>query len=197
MASLVLYDTEFTAWPGSVQRNWSGEGEAREIICLCAQRLSLPDLSTVSHFRAYVRPRNNPTLSPYITRLTGISQRDVDAADDFPRVWARFLEWAQGSATLYSYSGDARDDGADREIVLENMAIHAMTPVSNDLLARMRNIAVLFSRAGIPTDRYSSGTLCEAFPGSCGVPRPHDCAWDVESLARSLRALRNKLGNGQ
>ena len=28
----VIYDLEFTTWPGALERNWLGKGEYREII---------------------------------------------------------------------------------------------------------------------------------------------------------------------
>ncbi|THH28061.1 hypothetical protein EUX98_g6125 [Antrodiella citrinella] len=41
-------------------------------------------------FHEYVRPIENPTLTPFCTSLTGIEQHTVDAADSFPDVWTRF-----------------------------------------------------------------------------------------------------------
>ncbi|KAH8102451.1 exonuclease [Cristinia sonorae] len=41
-------------------------------------------------FHAYVRPVENPRLTPFCTELTGIDQETVDAAATFPEVWERF-----------------------------------------------------------------------------------------------------------
>ena len=47
----------------------------------------------IDEFRTFVRPVRHPTLSPFCTELTGITQADVDAAPAFPAVVARFHDW--------------------------------------------------------------------------------------------------------
>ncbi|KAJ3354069.1 hypothetical protein HDU83_005886 [Entophlyctis luteolus] len=47
----------------------------------------------VREFHEYVRPVHHPQLSEFCSRLTGIRQETVDAADPFPDVWARFLNF--------------------------------------------------------------------------------------------------------
>ena len=39
LSAFVLFDTEYTAWEGSHERDWSGEGEHREIIQVSPSRL--------------------------------------------------------------------------------------------------------------------------------------------------------------
>lgn len=41
-------------------------------------------------FQSFVRPVKNPALTRFCTKLTGITQRDVDAAGEFPDVLNRF-----------------------------------------------------------------------------------------------------------
>ncbi|KAJ3174531.1 3'-5' exoribonuclease 1 [Geranomyces variabilis] len=54
-------------------------------------------LQIAGKFREYVRPTVNPILSEFCTKLTGISQATVDAADTFPTVLARFESWMSSS----------------------------------------------------------------------------------------------------
>jgi len=53
----------------------------------------------VAEFHAFVRPVQNKTLSAFCSQLTGISQAQVDAADDLPSTITKFHAWltAQGS----------------------------------------------------------------------------------------------------
>ncbi|OCH95826.1 exonuclease [Obba rivulosa] len=44
-------------------------------------------------FHEYVRPAITPTLTAFCTKLTGITQDTVDAAQPFPDVWSRFQEF--------------------------------------------------------------------------------------------------------
>lgn len=42
------------------------------------------DGTIIDQFQAFVRPLVNSVLTPFCTKLTGISQADVDSADSFP-----------------------------------------------------------------------------------------------------------------
>jgi len=46
------------------------------------------------HFFRFVRPTEDPVLSPFCTSLTSITQEDVDRAKPFPEAFAEFLAWA-------------------------------------------------------------------------------------------------------
>ena len=73
---IVIFDTEFTAWEGSMQRQWSLDWEHREIIQIAAVKveLTLSGAQVVSSFNTLVKTVINPTLSDYIIQLTGIEQ---------------------------------------------------------------------------------------------------------------------------
>ena len=60
----ILFDTEFTAWEGSQERNWSLEWEYRELISVSALKVELKEnkLSIIEKFNL---PRD-----PFSTRLT-------------------------------------------------------------------------------------------------------------------------------
>lgn len=51
-------------------------------------------LDVVDEFDEFVRPVGIPRLSSFCKKLTSISQEQVDAADTFPVVLDRFLQWA-------------------------------------------------------------------------------------------------------
>ena len=47
----------------------------------------------VDEFDTFVRPRYNPTLTPFSISLTAISQADVDAAPPLEAVLPRYIAW--------------------------------------------------------------------------------------------------------
>jgi inhibitor of KinA sporulation pathway (predicted exonuclease) len=86
--TLVVFDLEWTAWPGSFERDWSGPGELREIIQFGAVKADVANnLAETGHFECFARPTVNPILSDYIIALTGITQPDVDAALAVTGTW--------------------------------------------------------------------------------------------------------------
>ncbi len=65
----------------------------QEIIEFPSVLLELSSLTVVDSFEAFVRPHYHPTLTAFCKALTGIDQRDVDAADRFPTVFASHQAW--------------------------------------------------------------------------------------------------------
>ena len=80
--SLILLDTEYTAWEGSLARDWGEDWEHREIIQLAALKAELRggSLQRLEEFNEFVRPAVNPELSDYISGLTGITQSMLGSA---------------------------------------------------------------------------------------------------------------------
>ena len=72
-AGPVVFDLEFTAWPGSIQSQWSRPGEFREVVQIGAVRLSPRTLKPVEEFEMLIIPRLNPVLSDFFVQLTGIT----------------------------------------------------------------------------------------------------------------------------
>jgi inhibitor of KinA sporulation pathway (predicted exonuclease) len=104
---VIVLDIEGTCWSAEEnpalaldQRNES------ETIEIGAVRLG----ESEDTFRTLIRPRRHPQLSAYCTRLTGITQQDVDQAPLFPEAFAAFLEWAGGDRGLELASWGAWDD---------------------------------------------------------------------------------------
>lgn len=114
-ASLVVFDLEFTSWEGSLARNWSGDGEWREVVQIGAVRLDpAVGFAETGAFEVVARPRRNPRLSDYFIALTGLTQRRVDEEGrDFATAFAAFLAFAGPDDTLVS-------NGNDAEILAQN-----------------------------------------------------------------------------
>ena len=64
--------------------------EIIEIACTAVSFDTTEEKEESESFFEIVRPIARPRLSPFCTKLTGITQKMVDAADDFTTVFDRF-----------------------------------------------------------------------------------------------------------
>ena len=64
----IVFDLEFTSWEGSMQRNWSGENEYKEIVQIAA--IKVTDGKISDKLNILVKPNINPNLSDYFQKLT-------------------------------------------------------------------------------------------------------------------------------
>jgi 3'-5' exoribonuclease 1 len=82
----IVVDLEASCWEAAWVRH------RMETIEIGAVRLD-ERLEQVDEFDSFVRPVIVPRLSSFCTKLTSITQEQVDAAKTFPAVFARFVEW--------------------------------------------------------------------------------------------------------
>jgi 3'-5' exoribonuclease 1 len=82
----IVVDLEASCWEAAWVR------QRMETIEIGAVRLD-DTLAVVDEFDAFVRPVGIPRLSSFCTKLTSITQDQVDAADTFPTVLAQFRSW--------------------------------------------------------------------------------------------------------
>jgi inhibitor of KinA sporulation pathway (predicted exonuclease) len=182
-ASIVLFDTEYTAWEGSAARKWSEPWEHREIIQLAAIRVTLEDgLSELASFDRLVKPALNPILSEYITALTGIDQLAIDAHGvPFRQAFEGFYAFCEsGRVPCFCWANDPA-------VLRENFALNRMPDV--EFPAGIYDIRALFESAGIDTRRYTSGTVHEAVDAPF-EHAAHNALNDVRSMAVTIRCLR-------
>ncbi|MEL6674518.1 MAG: 3'-5' exonuclease [Bacteroidota bacterium] len=92
----IVFDLEATCWEGKPQEMVS------EIIEIGAVKLDASGRE-VDEFQAFVKPVIHPTLSAFCTQLTTIEQAQVDQAEEFPAVCARFQAWIGASYWLCSW----------------------------------------------------------------------------------------------
>ena len=104
MRSLILFDTEFTAWKGSQERNWSKPNEHREIIQISAYKIK--DFKIIDTLNIYIKPKINKTLSRYITKLTGITNYKINKSGiSFKKAINKLYNFSK-YYNLYSYGND-------------------------------------------------------------------------------------------
>lgn len=177
----VLLDTEYTANVDSMARQW--KGEHREIIQIGAMGVS-SGLREMWQFGVYVRPLLQPQLTSFITKLTGITQEDVDAALALRQVLAP-LELLTRGLSIYCY-------GEDGAVIHGNcMLLDSWCPIPIEAFINLKPILrpILLER-DVDPNRFSSGQLITAF-GKEGK-RAHNALSDVQNLLLALQELRER-----
>lgn len=102
---VVIVDLEATCWDKNQH-----SAEEMEVIEIGAVLVENQAPAVLREFDSFVRPVRHPILSGFCTELTSIQQAQVDAADTFPAVWQRFLEWAVDPDNLSIASWGSYDD---------------------------------------------------------------------------------------
>jgi inhibitor of KinA sporulation pathway (predicted exonuclease) len=87
----IVYDLEATCW--RQRRAWPVE-----VIEIGAVKVS-ESLDIVDEFSAFVRPILHPEISEFCTRLTCITQADVEDAGEFHEVIRAFESWMDPTGT--------------------------------------------------------------------------------------------------
>src|ERR1700744_3667778 len=106
IATLTVFDLEFTAWECSMARHWLSPGEFKEVVQIGAVKLDGKDLSILGEFDILVRPRINSTLSAYFENLTGITNAEIAARGvDFAEAYSRFADFA-GDGPICAFGHD-------------------------------------------------------------------------------------------
>lgn len=84
--------------------------EETEIIEIGAVLVDAATLTPGAEFQSFVRPMRHRTLTPFCTRLTTITQAEVDAAPRFPQAIAALADFLRGSQALFcSWGGYDRN----------------------------------------------------------------------------------------
>ena len=180
----VVFDLEFTSWPGSNERNWSLPNEDREIIQIGAVKIKTTgDMREVDSFQILVRPLKNPILSDYIVNLTEITQEKVEKEGIlFPLALSRFINF------IGEHPIDILSNGGDEEVIEENCQIHNIPFLS--IFKKSTDLKIYFSEVlGISRKNCTSGMLPELF-GLNNHEKQHDALGDARSISQALRYLR-------
>ena len=180
----VVFDLEFTSWPGSNERNWSLPNEDREIIQIGAVKIETTgDMREVDSFQILVRPLKNPILSNYIVNLTEITQEKVEKEGIlFPLALSRFINF------IGEHPIDILSNGGDEEVIEENCQIHNIPFLS--IFKKSTDLKIYFSEVlGISRKNCTSGMLPELF-GLNNHEKQHNALGDARSISQALKYLR-------
>lgn len=192
----ILWDTEYTSWKGSQERNWkktkeSNITEYKELVMIGAIKVKKigNTLKIIDNKKIYIKPTYNPILSDYFKELTGITQLDIDNYG---------LSFDKGLNELYLFSTNKNNCllplysyGNDYSIVDYNLKLYNFSQFSKFVKwsYMFYDIRDIFDIA-IDTSQYTSGTVYKAFniiPES--KIKIHDPLWDSTSLFLSLNYM--------
>ncbi len=175
----VIFDLEFTAWEGSMGRRWMAPGEFTEIVQIGAVRVDGETLEETESFEILVRPRINPVLSPYLERLTGVTNGKLaERGVDFAEAYSRFMAFADGS-TVFAF-------GRDDLIIESNLRLYGMAASAPRLA--YADIIPFLENCGIDV-RGAHACDVARLAGAEFKGRDHDALDDARSVAAGLKAL--------
>jgi DNA polymerase III epsilon subunit-like protein len=179
MPSAIVFDLEFTAWPGSMEHHWLRPGEFREVVQIGAVKLDTGTLAETGSADILAKPRLNPVLSPYFETLTGVTNARL-ARDglDFAEAYRAFLSFA-GDAPLVAF-------GRDDLVLIANLKLYGLN--GEPPLPPHINIVPWLRRAGIDTRGLHACDIAKA-AGAAFEGRLHDALDDARSVAEGIRAL--------
>lgn len=151
--NFVILDLEYTAWEGSIARQWSGKNEHREIIEIGALLVNLIEgkYYIKDIFNELVIPKKNKKLSTYITDLTGITNRKINESGvPFDSAFYNFLSFIDKNS-IYQY-------GNDNEVIKENLRINNIKYNLNNI--SFKNIRPLIEKSlNLDKDTVDSSDL--------------------------------------
>lgn len=174
----VVFDLEFTAWPGSMATQWLRPGEFKEIVQIGAVKVDAAFVEE-ERFEVLVRPRLNPVLSPYLVELTAITNDAVRARGvDFAEAYRRFTDFV-GPLPIIAF-------GRDDLVITDNIRLYGLKdlpPVPRYFDARIWMTEQGYDMRGLHS--CDLGPLVgEPFEGHM-----HDAVCDALSVASAFRAL--------
>ncbi|WP_029407160.1 exonuclease domain-containing protein [Thiomicrorhabdus sp. Milos-T2] len=177
---IIIYDTEFTAWPGSSQRGWSEDWEFKEIIQFSAHLISITQnkINTTKILNLYIKPRINTQLSHYITELTNIKQQDIDTGINSEQLFEKLKSFSKdGSIPFFSWGNDLhvlKETAHLNQLDINWLKSYDLRPIFQDF-----NLS----------KNISSGVLYQHFNLNLNL-HEHNAEHDTISLVESLKHIQ-------
>lgn len=155
--------------------------EEMEIIEIGAVLLDPSSWQITEEFDAFVKPVRNPRLTPFCTRLTSITQSDVDQAAGFVEVVARLQDWlAPFRLTAWGSWGNYDRRQIEQDAAFHGIGFPIQAPHFN-LKDRFTKRLKLPRRPGLGKALHIAGL---AFEGT-----PHRAIDDVRNIARLMPVM--------
>jgi len=174
----IVFDLEFTAWPGSLASRWTREGEHTEIVQIGAVKIDAESLAERDEFELLVQPRINPILSKYLTDLTGITNAMLAARGvDFITAYRAFSDFA-GESPIWAF-------GRDDLIFATNCKLYAWEAPP---LPPYFNAVPWFAEQGIDLRGKHACDVAEA-AGATFAGRKHDALADAHGVVAGFKAV--------
>lgn len=179
MSEIVIFDLEFTAWPGSMEHRWLRPGEHREVVQIGAVKLDAATLEETAEFNMLAKPRLNPVLSSYFEELTGVTNRALaEDGVDFADAYRSFVAFADRMPIVAF--------GRDDLVLIDNLKLYGLNVVPP--LPRYRNIVPWLFEHGIDTRGLHACDIAQ-IAGAKFRGRRHDALDDARSVALGIATL--------
>ena len=194
--SFVIFDTEYTTWPGCQEKGWHGS-QKREIVQLAALKVS-DNLEVLDTLNLLCRPMVNPVLSDYFIGLTGITNEMVkEQGMPFEQAYRQFQKFVGKDKCLSHSFGCPWENWSDGFVVEENLKINQIfdeRPLSYYNVAAW--LAKQYQKNGIQNPPKSSGQIAKIL----GVDNQiqdlgldeHNALYDVYSIQMGIRYFTQK-----
>ena len=180
--TITVFDLEFTAWECSMASHWLRPGEFKEVIQIGAVRLDAATFQILDEFEILIRPRINAALSPYIEKLTGITDAMLASRGvDFESGYARFLAFA-GDEPICAF-------GHDEWVLEENIRLYGLKQMKT--MPPFHDLRAWFAHHQVDPRGLLS---CDIGP-SLGVPftgHAHNALDDARSVATGMEILASR-----
>lgn len=179
MSGAVVFDLEFTAWPGSMEHRWLRPGEFREVVQIGAVRIDAQSLAPTADFNLLTKPRLNPVLSGYFEELTGITNGALAAGGmDFADAYRAFVAFA-GGAPILAF-------GRDDLVLVDNLRLYGLDV--EPPLPPFANIAPWLAAQGLDPRGLQACDIARV-AGAAFSGRKHDALDDARSVALGIATL--------
>jgi len=189
--SFIIFDTEYTTWPGCQENGWHGN-QKKEIVQIAALKIS-DDWNVTDRFNTLCQPIINPKLSDYFIKLTRITNEQVQKKGvSFASAYQKFESFV-GNDICYSHAwGSDYQNESDGNIIRENLRLNQIT-ASREII--YRNIAPVFNRLynenNITISKQASGEIVhllgiEKNLADLGL-NVHNAFYDVYSIFEGLK----------
>jgi DNA polymerase III alpha subunit (gram-positive type) len=187
---IVVYDTEYWAAQGALERCWHGiDDQLPVLIQIGAYKVRLEEgLPLISELVSFITPIGRTgeaiTLNKYFSDLTGITQEKIDREGKHPReAIAEFHEFT-GNRTMYSYGDDVVDT-----FLPTCFAIDIKCPFN---LHQAKDARHILRKSGVTEAEIStnrSGSIAHHFGVESRKLHEHDAKDDAFSLLEAMRHL--------
>lgn len=159
-------------------RRWMDPGQYKEVVQIGAVKVD-SSYAPLDTFNVLVRPRLNPVISPYLEKLTGITNEALSARGmDFLEAYEAFVRFSAGLPILAF--------GRDDAVLIDNIRLYGMRDISP--MPPFLNLHAWLGQYGIDYRRMHA---CDVGPAA-GVPfegQTHDGLCDALGVAAGVRAL--------
>lgn len=180
--NFVIFDTEYTSWEGSLERNWSNPNEYQEIVQIGAYKIN-QDFEIIDKLIIYVKPKLN-NLSDYFTNLTCITNKFIDENGiTFKEALEQFYIFCKNSKNIFMW-------GYDDKIMMKNIKYNQINNIlyTTWIQNNMRDIKLFFNNF-LDTKNYNSGNVYKYFKLNINEHKEHNALNDCYSIYISLKKI--------